>query len=96
MTRGFAQANIARNFRFKNSLAKMTTHFRFDLAAQIIATVGHRQEDPPQGEFCIQPVANALHGFDHASKTFQGVVLTLQWNQDRIRGRQHIECQNSQ
>jgi hypothetical protein len=93
VARRLGEPDIARDHGREGLLGEVAAHFVLDLARQVVARVGHREQHALEREARIQLAAHELDRFEQAGQTFERVVLALQRDDHGVCRRQGVECE---
>src|SRR5262245_49916303 len=96
MTRRFAQANVPWDDRVEDLLLKEAAHVGRHLLPQVCALVEHREQHAFDVESRIERCTDAPHRADEIGKAFEREVLAVQWNENRIRSDERVECEETE
>ena len=77
----------------KTRSPEMAANLGGDVCGQLRAGVEHRQDDALDREAGVEVVADEIEGGEQLGQSFQGVVLTLERDEDGIGGGQCIDGQ---
>src|SRR5688572_21321810 len=87
MARRLSQANITRDHGRERLAPQMLVNLGLDLGGEAGAPVEHRKQDPLDRQPGIQALLDHVDGPDQLRQPLHGVVLTLEWDQYRVRRR---------
>ena len=93
VARRLGQADVPRDHRLEDAIAQVASDLAGDIGRQLRASVEHRQHDALDVEFRVQVVANEIESGQQLGQSFQGVVLALQRDEDRVGGGQCVDGQ---
>ncbi len=96
MARRLGQANRPGDDRFEDDRTEMAPRFCRDIGGQVGSSVVHGQHNPVDQEAGVEVIANEIERGKQLGQSFQGVVLTLERDQDRIGRGQGIHGQESE
>ena len=80
----------------KTAVAEVLANLRRDIRGQVGAGVVHRQDDARERELGIEVLANEIDRAINWLRPFEGVVLALDGDEDRVGRRQRVDGQESQ
>ena len=87
------ESNVARDDGIEHAVTQMPPDFTRDIGRELRPSVVHRQDHALEGEVRVQVITNEFEGGKQLRQSFQGVVLTLERDQNRIGGGQGIHGQ---
>src|SRR3989344_5847336 len=96
VTRRFGQAHVSGNDAREDLGAEEVAQVGQNLAGKVGALVVHGEQDPFDGELRIERAPDAHQGVEQLAHPFQGQVLALDGNQDRIGRAQGVEGEQVQ
>ncbi len=94
-TRRLGQAHAARDGNLENQVAEMFPHLVGHLLGQVGPRIEHCEHDPADRQRGVGPAILDLldHARDHR-QAFQGEILALDRDQDRVHRRQRVHRQD--
>ena len=90
-TGSFRKANVSWNYGFKNAFPEILSRIVGDLPRKVEAGVVHREQDSVDSERLIDAVLNSMDSVQQLREAFEGVVLALKWNHQRVGCGEHID-----
>ena len=96
VARRFGKANIPRDDRLEDAVAEMSPNLASDVGGQLRSTVVHRQYDALDRELRVEVVADEIESREQLRQSFQGVVLTLERDENGFGGGQCVDGEESQ
>src|SRR2546422_4599038 len=93
VTRSLRQADVPRNGSLKHQAAIETPEICGDGSGQFRACVVHSQKQAFDFQLWIQQPSDSRESIEKFRDSFQRVIFTLNWHQQRISGRQPVESE---
>ena len=90
------QADAPRDDRLEDPIAEMPSDLGRDVGGQVRPAIEHGQDDALEGERRIEVVADEVDRAEQLGQPFECVVLALERHEDRVRGRQCIDGEQSE
>ena len=76
--------------------AEVPSRLGFDVGGEVRPRIGHREDDAVDRKPRIEVVANEVDGGQQLGQSLQGVVLTLERDEDRIGSGQGVHGQQTE
>ena len=96
VARCLRQADIPRDDRVEHARSKVSADFRRDIGRQLRPAVEHRQHDTLHREGGIEVVSNEIERGEQLGQSFQGVVLTLERNENGVGSGQCVDGEETE
>src|SRR5919197_1139400 len=93
VARSLREPHVARNHRVEDLAREVAVHLVPDLERQARPSIEHRENDAPDRETWIQPLANELDGLEQMGEPLERVELALQRHQHTIGRREGVDRQ---
>ena len=96
VARCLRQPDAAGDDRLEHGVVEVMLHLGRDLARQVRPGVEHREQHARDLELGMEMVADQVHRREELRQALERVVLALDRDEDRVRGRQRVDREQAE